>query len=68
MIVAWLTPVDSMIFAVTVCSLVCLALLGGAAAKVGGADSMRGALRVSIWGALAMLATSIVGYLFGTVV
>jgi len=49
-------------------SLVFLALLGSLAAVVGGASSLRGALRVTFWGALAMALTAGVGALFGTVV
>jgi VIT1/CCC1 family predicted Fe2+/Mn2+ transporter len=49
-------------------SLVFLALLGGLAARAGGASMMGGALRVTFWGALAMAITAGVGALFGTVV
>src|SRR6267142_2635631 len=35
-------------------SLICLLFLGGVSAKVGGADVMTGALRVTLWSALAM--------------
>jgi VIT1/CCC1 family predicted Fe2+/Mn2+ transporter len=45
-----------------------LALLGGLAARAGGAGVMIGALRVTFWGALAMGVTAGVGALFGTVV
>jgi len=48
-------------------SLVFLALLGGLAARVGGAGVMMGAIRVTLWGALAMGLTAGVGSLFGTV-
>jgi VIT1/CCC1 family predicted Fe2+/Mn2+ transporter len=48
-------------------SLLFLALLGGVAARVGGANVMRGAARVTFWGALAMALTAGVGALFGTV-
>ena len=48
-------------------SLVFLALLGGFAARVGGAGVTMGALRVTFWGALAMAVTAGVGWLFGTV-
>jgi len=47
-------------------SLVFLALLGGVAARVGGARVATGALRVTFWGALAMALTAAVGALFGT--
>jgi len=49
-------------------SLVFLALLGGLAARAGGAHMGIGALRVGFWGALAMALTAGVGALFGTVV
>ena len=48
-------------------SLVFLAILGGLAARVGGARVTVGALRVTFWGALAMGLTAGVGALFGTV-
>jgi VIT1/CCC1 family predicted Fe2+/Mn2+ transporter len=48
-------------------SLAFLALLGGLAARVGGANVAVGAGRVILWGALAMAATAAVGALFGTV-
>jgi VIT1/CCC1 family predicted Fe2+/Mn2+ transporter len=48
-------------------SLLFLALLGGLAARAGGAGVTLGAIRVTFWGALAMAATAGVGALFGTV-
>jgi vacuolar iron transporter family protein len=47
-------------------SLLFLALLGGLAARAGGAGVTRGAIRVTFWGALAMAVTAGVGALFGT--
>ncbi len=44
-----------------------LALLGGTAAYVGGAPIRAAALRVTFWGALAMLLTAAVGSAVGTV-
>ena len=49
-------------------SLMFLAILGGLAARAGGAGVMVGALRVTFWGALAMAVTAGVGSLFGTIV
>ena len=46
-------------------SLLFLALLGGLAARAGGARVMPGAIRVTFWGALAMAVTAGVGALFG---
>ena len=52
--------------AVTVASLVLLAVLGAIGARAGGASLWRGALRVVFWGALAMGATALIGKLAGT--
>jgi VIT1/CCC1 family predicted Fe2+/Mn2+ transporter len=48
-------------------SLVFLAIMGGVAARIGGAKVGVGAGRVTLWGALAMAATAAVGALFGSV-
>ncbi|MDZ7925528.1 MAG: VIT family protein [Marinagarivorans sp.] len=65
---AWLVPLNTLIICVAILSLVFLAALGGIAAKTGGASIMRGALRVTFWGALAMTLTAAAGHLFGVVV
>jgi VIT1/CCC1 family predicted Fe2+/Mn2+ transporter len=49
-------------------ALVFLAILGGAAARVGGAGVLIGAARVTFWGALAMALTTGIGALVGTIV
>jgi vacuolar iron transporter family protein len=49
-------------------SLALLVVLGGAAARLGGAPLVTGALRVAFWGAVAMGCTALVGRLFGTIV
>ena len=49
-------------------SLVSLALLGGIAARAGGASVMRGAVRVTVWGAFALALTAMIGRMFGTAV
>lgn len=46
-------------------SLVALAVLGAVAAGAGGAGRVRGALRVVVWSALAVLLTAVVGRLVG---
>jgi vacuolar iron transporter family protein len=48
-------------------SLVCLAILGALAAQAGRAPVTMGALRVTVWGALAMGVTAGVGRMFGGV-
>lgn len=45
-----------------------LLLLGFLAARLGGASTTRGALRVAFWGAVAMGCTALIGRLFGAVV
>ena len=47
-------------------SIICLALLGAAGAKTGGANVVKGAIRVTFWGAVAMAVTAGIGALFGT--
>jgi len=61
-------PMAVLSTAMTVATLVLLAVLGGIAARLGGASVMRGAFRVVFWGALAMALTALVGRLFGTTV
>lgn len=48
-------------------TLVLLLVLGGVAARLGGASVVRGALRVAFWGGVAMACTAAVGRLFGSV-
>ena len=60
-------PVNAALW-VTGASLLCLAILGALAARVGGAPMWRGALRVTVWSAAAMGFTAVVGKLFGVVV
>jgi VIT1/CCC1 family predicted Fe2+/Mn2+ transporter len=50
---------------VAVVSLTSLVSLGAVAARVGGAPVAVGAVRVLMWGVLAMAATAAVGWLFG---
>ena len=63
---AAIVPEASLIPLVAGTSLVFLALLGGLAAGAGGAPVTVGAMRVTLWGALAMGVTAGVGALFGT--
>lgn len=66
-LVTALAPQAGLIPLVAGTSLVFLALLGGLAARVGGAGVASGAIRVTFWGALAMAVTAGVGALFGAV-
>ncbi|HLK05563.1 MAG TPA: VIT family protein [Candidatus Acidoferrum sp.] len=63
-----LAPASSLIPLVSGTSLLFLALLGGLAARAGGAGVFAGAIRVTFWGAAAMAVTAAVGWIFGTVV
>jgi vacuolar iron transporter family protein len=63
--VALLAPQRYLMFAVVFASLLCLLILGGWSAKVGGADLRTGALRVAFWSALAMGITTLVGAIAG---
>lgn len=57
---AALVPGAALILTVSGISLVFLAILGGLAARVGGASAVQGAVRVTFWGALAMALTAVV--------
>jgi VIT1/CCC1 family predicted Fe2+/Mn2+ transporter len=63
--VAIVTPADEMAQAVTVASLLCLALLGVVGAKAGGSTMWKAAIRVLFWGALAMAVTAGIGSVVG---
>jgi len=67
LLTAALVPAAILIPVVAGTSMVFLAILGGLAARVGGAPVTVGAMRVTFWGALAMALTAGVGALFGTV-
>ena len=68
LLVAAAAPERFTIPAVGGASLLLLALLGGLAARAGGAPMATAAARVAFWGALAMGVTAGVGALLGTVV
>ncbi|WP_417674891.1 VIT1/CCC1 transporter family protein [Pseudodonghicola sp.] len=68
LIVAILAPPMQISLIVAMATLLALAVLGGLGASAGGAGMVRGAIRVTFWGALAMAATALVGTLFGVAV
>jgi len=53
--------------AVAIVAVIVLIVLGALGARTGGASMLRGAIRVTFWGVLAMAVTAGVGALFGTV-
>ena len=63
-----ISPNKNPAFLVAFASLIFLVLLGVLAARAGGANLLRGAMRVAFWGSLAMAVTAGIGALFGTVV
>ena len=68
LVVTAIAPASRTIVLVAAASLVCLALLGGIAARTGGASMTRGAVRVTFWGAFALAITALIGRLFGAAV
>lgn len=67
LLVVLLSPAANLSIAIAVVSLLALLVLGGLAAKVGGANLWIGAARVGFWGAAAMALTAAAGHLFGVV-
>jgi len=67
-LLAGLLPTGVLTSGVVALTLGVLLVLGGTAARLGGASVTRGALRVAFWGAAAMGCTAAVGRLFGAVV
>ncbi len=68
LLLAAVVPTAQLSLAVSAGSLVLLAAMGGVAARAGGSSTVRGAMRVTFWGALAMALTALVGRAFGTVI
>lgn len=62
---AAIAPLGLLVPAVSIASLLFLALLGGIGARAGGAPMLKPVLRVTFWGAIAMALTAGVGALFG---
>jgi VIT1/CCC1 family predicted Fe2+/Mn2+ transporter len=67
LICAMAAPNEIVTSSVVVTSLISLAALGAVSAQLGGAGLMTAVLRVTIWGALALTITAIVGRMFGAV-
>ena len=65
LLVTAMSPAGRLIPIVSGASLMFLALLGGLAARVGGAGVMVGAMRVTFWGAMAMAVTAGIGRFAG---
>lgn len=61
----FLFPHDTLIWGVTILTLFSLAGLGALGAVTGGAHPAKATIRVTFWGAVALAATALIGYLFG---
>lgn len=67
LLVIFIVPRSYLIQSISIMAIIFLALLGGVAAKVGGARIFVGAMRVVIWGTIAMLISAGIGSLLGIV-
>jgi len=65
LLVVALAPAAGLLGWIFMTALFFLAVLGGMAARIGGANVRIGATRITLWGALAMAMTTAVGMLFG---
>jgi VIT1/CCC1 family predicted Fe2+/Mn2+ transporter len=65
LVVGALAPIETLSWWVGGATLVALGALGALGAQAGGAPRRRAALRVVVWGVLAMVATSVIGALVG---
>jgi VIT1/CCC1 family predicted Fe2+/Mn2+ transporter len=66
--VSWVAPLESVGPWVAIATLAALGSLGALGAQAGGAPQLRAAVRVILWGALAMAATTAIGALVGQAV
>lgn len=68
LLVSMLAPLPVIIPTISAATLIFLAVLGWLGAWAGGASPWKPMLRVTFWGALALLVTAVIGKLFGAVV
>ncbi len=68
LVIVLLVAPTTLVWAVSLTSLVFLAALGALGARIGKADMVKGVVRVTFWGAAAMLLTAGIGAMFGAVV
>jgi VIT1/CCC1 family predicted Fe2+/Mn2+ transporter len=66
LIISIATSRYSLVEVVSIGSLIFMALLGSAGARLGGANIVKAAIRVTFWGALAMAVTAGIGAIVGT--
>ncbi len=68
LVVVLLAPITWILVGVPLAALASLALLGAIGAQAGGASMAKAVIRVTFWGAIAMIVTAGIGRLFGAVV
>ncbi len=64
-LVAFLAPVNAMEYVQYAAAILFLIVLGATAARTGGSKMSTAVLRITIWGTLAMVASALIGHLFG---
>lgn len=67
-LIAMFLPLKNMVYYQYVSAIVFLTVLGAIAAKTGGSNMAKAALRITLWGTLAMALSAAVGRIFGVVV
>jgi len=68
LVVSMLAPAGTIPWTVSIACLVGLAALGAIGAQAGGANILKPTIRVVFWGAIAMIATALIGSLVGRAV
>src|SRR5665647_111552 len=68
LLIVLICPVKWLILTVSVTTLISIGFLGGLSAFLGHANMVRGAIRVTFWGAIALSATAGIGILFGVAI
>ena len=66
LLTAAVAPSDLRIAVIAIVTIILLALLGTFGARLGGAPPLRGAIRITIGGGIAMVATALIGLAVGT--
>jgi VIT1/CCC1 family predicted Fe2+/Mn2+ transporter len=65
LIVTLLAPVNAMVYALYISTIVFLIILGALSARTGGSSVSKAVVRITLWGTLAMGLSALVGYFFG---
>lgn len=68
LLVIFIASTEYLIFSILLMSIIFLSMLGIIASKIGGSNILKGTLRVTLWGTLAMLISAGIGKLLGIVI